>query len=284
MPRAQASIADAVGPAAGELGQRAVVDHGPHGDAGAGAEQQEAQDDGHDDRRATIVKASCHWRLTTPRSNGVALEEARRCAGRLVGREQDDGALVHAEQEADRDDQLGHLGHVLEPADDDPLDGGAEQRGDDAEHHEQGDRRRPAPLDPQLPVDEGGQHPEGAVGEVEDARGGVGHDEAAGRDRVDGGRDEPEDRERQELVQPVEPPRSIGRAELGGVSSGSRYPTDVSRRRGGPRTTGRRRSPRRSGRSARRRRPGPGGPACTPAPRSRAGLVGGVQPATGPLA
>ena len=71
----------------------------------------------------------------------------------------------------------------------------------DTEHDEQRKRRRPPPVEAELPVEEGRQHGDGAVGEVEDARGGVGHDQAGRGDAVDAAGDEPEDRVLQELVQ-----------------------------------------------------------------------------------
>ena len=54
-------------------------------------------------------------------------------------------------------------------------------------------------LDPKFPVRERGDHRHRTVGEVEDARRRVGDDEPAGRDEVDAGEREPEDRVTQEL-------------------------------------------------------------------------------------
>ena len=51
----------------------------------------------------------------------------------------------------------------------------------------------------ELPVHERRDHPEGAVGEVEDAGGRVGEDEAGGGDGVDAAGGDAEDRELQEL-------------------------------------------------------------------------------------
>ena len=87
-----------------------------------------------------------------------------------------------------------------EPAHDHPLEQQAEHRREDAEHDEQRDRGRPPPVEAQLPVGEGGEHPGRAVGEVEDAGRGVGEDEPAGDHRVDRGQAEADDREDQELV------------------------------------------------------------------------------------
>ena len=45
-------------------------------------------------------------------------------------------------------------------------------------------RRRPSPTEPHLPVGERAEHGDGAVGEVEDARRGVGDDQTRGGDAV----------------------------------------------------------------------------------------------------
>ncbi len=80
------------------------------------------------------------------------------------------------------------------------LDEHAEQRRDDHQYRDEGYRRRPAPVEAELPVDEGHQHADGPVGEVEHAGGRVGDNEPAGRDRVDGAGDDAHDRERDQLV------------------------------------------------------------------------------------
>ena len=61
-----------------------------------------------------------------------------------------------------------------------------------------GEQERPVLVLPQLPVGEGGHHPHGTLGEVEDARGVVGHDQADGQDAVDRPEDDAEDGEREE--------------------------------------------------------------------------------------
>ena len=87
-------------------------------------------------------------------------------------------------------------GASREPAHDRPLDEHAER----GRQHEQ-DRRpsatgaRPPPLDVELPVGEGAEHPDRAMGEVEDARGGVGEHQAARRQGEDGRGAQPQDGE-----------------------------------------------------------------------------------------
>jgi hypothetical protein len=92
----------------------------------------------------------------------------------------------------------------FEPAHDDAVEQHAEQgcQHQEHEHHRQPDR--PPELHRELPVGEGGQHAGGPVGEVEDARRRVGHDQATGDDGVDGGRAQADDGEDEELVHGVE--------------------------------------------------------------------------------
>ena len=51
---------------------------------------------------------------------------------------------------------------------------------------------------PQLPIGEGGDHADRALGEVEDARGVVRHHQADGQEAVDRAEDDAEDGEREE--------------------------------------------------------------------------------------
>ena len=60
-----------------------------------------------------------------------------------------------------------------------------ERRGDEHREHERDERLDP-PVDLQLPEDEGQEHADRALREVEDARRRVGDDESGGGDRVDG--------------------------------------------------------------------------------------------------
>ncbi len=57
------------------------------------------------------------------------------------------------------------------------------------------------PVDPQLPVHERHEHADGALGEVEDARGRVGDDDAGGRDRVDRAERDADDERRDDAVE-----------------------------------------------------------------------------------
>ena len=132
------------------------------------------------------------------------------------------GEPDHEQQQRDRDDELHRLGRVLQPAHDHGFEQHAEQRGEDHEHHEERDRRGPAPVEAQLPVREREQHPGRAVGEVEDAGRRVGEHETAGDDRVDRRDRQADNREGQELVHglPVGPVS----ARLGIVEEAARPP------------------------------------------------------------
>ena len=109
--------------------------------------------------------------------------------------------LPDAEQEEhhpDGDDDPHFLGRLVQVAHDEDVDEHAEERRqhEDDEHH--GERHRPVVLDRELPVGEGGDHADGAVGEVEDPRRHVGDDEAGGRQGVDAPDDDADDREAEE--------------------------------------------------------------------------------------
>ena len=97
-------------------------------------------------------------------------------------------------------DDAGHLGRVAQAPHHHAVERRPQQRRQHAQHHQQRDRRRPAPPESELPVGERGQHGDGPVGEVEDARRGVGDDQARGRDAVHAPRDQAEDRVLQERV------------------------------------------------------------------------------------
>ena len=83
-----------------------------------------------------------------------------------------------------------------------------------------------------LPVGERGHHPERPVGEVEDARGGVGDHQPDGRDGVDGGRRQPGDGEGEELVH-LCVQRCLGCARDHAVPSGGLGPGPDRLRRAG---------------------------------------------------
>jgi hypothetical protein len=57
----------------------------------------------------------------------------------------------------------------VQRSDQDPLDDGAEQRGEDKQYSEQADQWWPSPLHGELPVGERTDHADGAVREIEDA-------------------------------------------------------------------------------------------------------------------
>jgi hypothetical protein len=93
------------------------------------------------------------------------------------------------------DTSLGDLGDAFEAAHDDAVDEHAHGGADDDEHDDDRGDDRPLPPHPELPVGEGPDHADRTVGEVEDAGGGVGDHQAAGRDGVDRGQHQAEDRE-----------------------------------------------------------------------------------------
>ena len=114
-------------------------------------------------------------------------------------------------------------------------------------------RRRHAVALAQLEVGEGGQHADGAVGEVEDAGDRVGEHQAHGRDGVDAAEHQPEERELEELGHAP----SLPAPEVGGVHGvhGAGARPVVGDRRRAPSRTRATRSAGRWWRTARRRAP-----------------------------
>ena len=86
----------------------------------------------------------------------------------------------------------------MQVAHDQDVDEDAEKRREDEEDEREGEDGRPALVDGQFPVRESGDHANGAVGEVEDARRDVGDNEAGGAQGVDAADDDADDGERQE--------------------------------------------------------------------------------------
>jgi hypothetical protein len=179
-----------------EPGQLGVVDDRPHAGAERRVEQQEPEPERHEQRDHDLRDAVVGDRHA-PERDPVVAEEVRD-EPRLVGREH---LLREPEQpdgERDRDDERRRVAGALEPSQQ-PL---GEQAGEGGEHQDdepERERQRQVVLDPQLVVPEGGDHADGAVGEVEHPGHGVGQDEAHGRDRVDAPEDEPEERELDQL-------------------------------------------------------------------------------------
>ena len=104
-------------------------------------------------------------------------------------------------QQADGDDEGDGDRRLGEPAHHHPLEEQAEQRrGHAAATNEQGEPGRPALVDADLPVEEGHDHADGAVRDVEDVGRRVGEHQAAGGDRVGRPDDDPDDGEGEELV------------------------------------------------------------------------------------
>ena len=96
------------------------------------------------------------------------------------------------EHDPDGDDDLGHLGRLAQPPHDAAVEDGPGQWGQDHDHDEQGERGRPVPAVAELPIGEGGEHGHRPLGEVEDARSGVGQDQPRGGDPVDRAGDQAE--------------------------------------------------------------------------------------------
>ncbi len=164
------------GPAAVELEERRVVDHGSHGDAGSSTREQEADADCNEH---TAAQGN---RLVVGDVDTEELELCRVAEEELVGarharvpdplRQRD-----QAQHDADGDHDLCNVSRLAEPPHDDDVEDDAEEGGKDDEHHKEREGRGPVPAVSELPVGKCGQHRHGALGEVEDARGRVGEDE-----------------------------------------------------------------------------------------------------------
>ena len=143
---------------------------------------------------ATTV-TSCHS-STTPNSGHLVAgaEEGLDGVG-LVRLPDPVGQADDREKHRDRHHQLHDLRRVDDAGDHHLVEPGAQQRRHHEEHGGQRQRSRPRPVGhqrpvspgvvPQVPVDIGAEHPERAVGEVEDARRGVGDHQPARGDRED---------------------------------------------------------------------------------------------------
>ncbi len=180
------------GPAAEEPDQGPVVDHAAHGDAGPGPIEEEPQPDGDGDGGADgddLLVVDVHAEEGEP----VEAEELRHGPRRRLP----DVVVDEPEQEErqpHRDGQRGrHVGRV-HPLDDRAFDHRAQQRRQHADGQEQRQRLVQVPAHRELPVDERHEHADGAVRDVEDARGRVRHHQAAGRDGVGRAQHQADDR------------------------------------------------------------------------------------------
>ena len=129
----------------------------------------------------------------------VGLGEVARDGADDVGAAPEDGG--HAEQDhqqAERHHQGALDGGAVDAPEEHELDHDGQQRRLDEDDDHDGQQEGPVPVLPQLPVREGGHHPDRTLGEVEDARRVVGDDQARGQDAVDGAEDDAEDGEREE--------------------------------------------------------------------------------------
>ena len=178
--------------------QAAVVDHPPHGDAGAGPVEEEAQPDRDGDGgtdRDDLLPVDVH----AEEREAVEAEELghdprRRLPEVVVDQAEEEQGQPHGDRQ--------RRGHVVgvHPLDHGPLDHRPEQGGEHEDGQDEGQRGVEVPAHGELPVDEGHEHAHGPVGDVEDARGGVGDDEAAGRHGVGRAEDDADDGELEELV------------------------------------------------------------------------------------
>ena len=186
-----------------EGGQVAVVDDRSHGHPGSRPVEEQAQEDGDGAGHADLYQLVPRH-VHAGDAEAVAGEELGQ--GPRIGRLPEREGKAHEEQEQAERHHQGHA-RVRPPdvAHQRALDDSPEQRRQHEEHGDEGEWRRPMGVHAQLPVDEGHDHPHGPVGEVEDPRGRVGHDQAAGRHGIDRSRDDSGDREGEELGH-VSPP------------------------------------------------------------------------------
>ena len=133
----------------------------------------------------------------------VRLREVGRHGADDVGAAPEDGG--HAEQnhqEAERHHERPFHRRAVDAAEEHELDHEGEERRLDEDDERDGEQERPVLVLPQLPVRERGHHAHRALGEIEDAGGVVGHDQADGQEAVDGTEHDAEDREGEEVLTP----------------------------------------------------------------------------------
>ena len=135
-PSAHAKLDSTAERAPLERGEVTVVDDGPHRDADARPEQQDAQADGERDRDHDVMNR-CHVSTTSPMWNAVPLEERGQRVGVVLVpdhvRETDE-----REHQPDRDHELHDERLALQVAHDRAVEPDAEERGD----HEHDERQR----------------------------------------------------------------------------------------------------------------------------------------------
>ena len=181
-PSAHENIGHAAGLDAVEPGELAVVDHGAHGDTEARARQQdlepdrEAQpDDDGDEARPR------HQRVGDLEAAGA---EEPVDVTRLLRVPDQAGEAHQGEHETDRGHDLRHQWCVGDRAHEDALDQRAHERRGDEHGEDQGNEGLDPPVHLELPEHVGEEHADRALGEVEDARGGVGDHQTGGGDGV----------------------------------------------------------------------------------------------------
>ncbi len=162
-----------------QCGQLLVVHARAHGHPEAGPEQQEAQCGGHHQGESDgdqSVPGDDDAREVEARG---AEEGGKAPADLGAGPEHADDA-DQGEHQSDGHHHLLHHRGVPDASHDDDRTSHAEGRGRDAQDEDQAQRGRPALVHPELPVEEGHQHADGALREVEDPRGHVGDHKACG--------------------------------------------------------------------------------------------------------
>ncbi len=134
----------------------------------------------------TMVTKRCHVEHDVADVDAVLVGEELRQRRRERVLVPDGGGQPHQEEhESDRHHELHDEGRRHQPAHQRPVDERAEQRGHDQHHEHDRDPRRPSLVDPDLPVEEGHDHPDGALREVEDTRRRVRDHESRRGDGVD---------------------------------------------------------------------------------------------------
>ncbi len=190
------SAPDGIRAGAGEIEEARVIDHATHRRADPAPSevltQRDARQQGEDEDQELVVAD-----VDASEGEGARREERLHVADRgAVPRRQQ--PLDGGQQPDGGNDLRGDRG-AGEPVGQ-ALEGEPDERPDDQDDDDRGHRPRRAPLIAYLVEEVGAQGGEGAVGEVEDARGLVGEDEAGGGQPVDGTADESSDDERQEVM------------------------------------------------------------------------------------
>ena len=175
--------------------QIGVIDHRPHGHAQSGPAQEQPEPDTHHRRddhnhdllvlqRDPVGSEQAHRQHRSVRLG----EEGRDGTDDVRTAPENGGHPEQNHEKAERDHQRPLDGGPVDTPEQHELDDEPQNRRLDEDDERNGEQERPVLVLPQLPVGEGCHHPHGTLGEVEDARGVVGHDQADGQDAVDSAR------------------------------------------------------------------------------------------------